>query len=415
MSGRSAVPLLARRFLASRQSDRFLGMIAWVSVLGTSLGVLALTVVTSVINGFQGELSRVITGMNGDVVLYSRGEAISDPDRVEQKIRAALPNTVGITRSFIAELMASGPSGVAGVVLEGADLGSVRQVTLLADRVVEGRLPRGAGEYAIGASLAERLGLKLGSEFRLIAPFAGDVLESESGAVADQAAAPKAVDGKVTGIVRMGMHEYDSKFVFAPISAVQKLLELPGRATSFKIKLEPGADARVAADRLTDNFGYPFRAKSWSQLNQNLFYAIQLEKVVISIILTIIVIVAAFNMASTLMMMIHDKAKEISILKAIGLRPGQGFRLFCLIGMGIGVLGTVVGLAGGLALNWVLARTRLIELPPGVYHIGFLPVMVNWTEVAMIAAAAMLIAFAATVYPAYKVSTRSPLDGIRYE
>jgi lipoprotein-releasing system permease protein len=240
----------------------------------------------------------------------------------------------------------------------------------------------------------------------LIIPFAG-----EDGAEGT----PKVIKGTVVGIVKMGMYEYDSKFVFATLSAVQNYLGEAGKVTTFRLKLNSGADTRVASDRLADTFGYPFRAKDWGQLNKNLFYAIKLEKAVIAIILTVIVIVAAFNVVSTLMMMIHDKTKEIAILKAMGFKPSQSFQLFCLVGMGIGAIGTAVGVGLGMAVNWVIAHTHLIDLPPDIYYIGFLPVVVNWHEVAIIAGLALVITFFATLYPAFKVSTRSPLDGLRWE
>lgn len=401
----SAVPILARRFLLSKVSDGFLSFIAWVSVVGVALGVLALTVVTSVINGFEGELTRVITGMNGDVVLYSRGDPVTDPAAVEAKIRRVLPDAQAITRSFVAELMVSGPSGVAGGILEGIEESTLGQVTAIPQRVVSGRMPQAEGEVAITSALADRIGAEEGGEVRLILPFTG-----ESGAEE-----PRVVKTKVVGKVHMGMYEYDSKFLFATLPTVQAFLGQPGKVTSFNIRLMPRADARQASDRLSDHFGYPFRAKDWMQMNKNLFYAIKLEKAVIAIILTVIVIVAAFNVVSTLMMMIHDKTKEIAILKAMGFRSAQSFGLFSLIGVGMGFVGTVFGVLIGLALGWVLAKTRLIQLPADVYYIGFLPVVVNWREIALIACAALLISFAATIYPGWQVSRRSPLDGLRYE
>lgn len=401
-----AVGLLARRFLLSKTSDGFISLIAWVSVIGVALGVLALTVVTSVINGFEGELTQVITGMNGDVILYSRADPVQDSGTVEAKVRRVLPETRAITQSFVTEIMAGGPHAVAGAVFEGIDRDTASRVTLIEKRVVQGALPTKASEVALGSALAEKIGAKPGDEIRLILPFSGEDSESAS---------PKVVKASVTGIVRMGMYEYDSKFIFGTLEGVQAILNQPGKVTTFKIRLADGADSRRASDRLGEAFGFPFRAKDWAQLNKNLFYAIRLEKAVIGIILAVIVIVAAFNVVSTLMMMIHDKTKEISILKAMGLRPGQSFGLFCLIGLGMGLVGTAFGVGIGLAINWLLRETRWINLPADIYYISFLPVVVRWEEVGMIAVVAVGIAFLATLYPGWKVMRRSPLDGLRYE
>lgn len=407
MAGTALVPALARRFLLSKSSDGFLSFIAWVSVVGVALGVLALTVVTSTINGFEGELTRVISGTNGDVILYTRGEPVAEPEQMENKIHQIVPEVQAITATFTTELMASGASGVAGAVLEGVDLHTLGDVTTIPKSLKAGRMPEAGGEVVLGDSLADRIGAREGSEIRLIVPFTE---ESEAGA-----STPKAVKAKVVGVVHMGLYEYDSKFVYAPIDDVQQLMNQPGRVTTFKMKLKSGADSRSASDRLADQFGYPFRAKDWMQMNKNIFYAIRLEKAVIAIILTAIVIVAAFNVVSTLMMMIHDKSREIAILKAMGFRPGQGFRLFCLIGAGMGFVGTAFGVGLGLAVNWLIDRTHLIQLPPDIYYISFLPVVLRWREIALIAASAMLISFVATLFPAYKVSRRPPLEGLRYE
>ncbi|MCM2322275.1 MAG: FtsX-like permease family protein [Oligoflexia bacterium] len=415
----SAVWLLARRFLLSRSSDGFLSFIAWVSVVGVALGVLALTVVTSVVNGFEGELTKIISGLNGDVILYSRNEAVSEPELIEQKIRRILPEATAVTRSFVTELMVAGPHGVGGAVLEGVELQTLGEVTVVPRRVTAGLLPERPNEVALGASLADRIGASVGSEIRLILPLAEETAKGGS-KTSDRdlelrMAAPRSVKALVVGVVKMGMYEYDSKYVFGTLAGVQDFLGQPGKVTTFKLKLKSGADSRVASNRLTENFGYPFRSKDWAQLNKNLFYAIKLEKVVIAIILTVIVIVAAFNVVSTLMMMIHDKTKEIAILKAMGFRPGQSFRLFCLVGFGMGLVGTVVGMSLGLGVSWLLHQTRWINLPSEIYYIGYLPVVVRWSEVGLIGVIALVIAFVAAAYPGWKVARRSPLDGLRYE
>ncbi|MEO5970546.1 MAG: FtsX-like permease family protein [Bdellovibrionia bacterium] len=400
----SIEPTLARRFLLSKFNDGFLSYISMVSVVGVMLGVTALTVVTSVINGFEGELSRVITGMNGEVLLYSRNEPVKDPAQIIEEIKRTAPQVAQVSPSFVAELMASGSAGVSGAILQGFDPESVGRVTTIPTSLAAGRLPTVDGEVALGSAIAEKLGASEGSEIRLIAPFAGGVNS-----------APKILKATVVGIIRLGMYDYDSKFIFMTLPAVQKFLDQAGKVTTFHLKLVAGADSRGVSDRLTENFGYPFRSKDWGQLNKNLFYAIRLEKVVIAIILTVIVIVAAFNVVSTLMMMIHDKTKEIAILKAMGFRPWQSFRLFCLIGVGIGAVGIFFGILLGLGLGWLLEKTHWIDLPPDIYYIGFLSVIVRWKEIALIAWVALVVSFLATLYPSWKVARKSPLDGLRYE
>ncbi len=399
--------LLARKFLLSKNSDAFISLIAWVSVIGVALGVLALTMVTSVINGFEGELQRVITGMNGDLVLYSRAEPFTDVDRVERKVRQVVPGVAATSPSLVMELMVAGPESVAGAVIEGFDWEQASRVTDVPRRLISGKVPEEGGEVlqvAIGDALAGRIGAKVGDSVRIVIPFSSGDLDSGSSS--------KVVPAQVTGIVKMGMFEYDSKFVFAPLKRLGEVLGARGQVTSLKIRLENPARSRWASDRLAESFGYPFRAKDWGQLNRNLFYAIQLEKIVISIILMAIVLVAAFNVVSTLMMMMHDKTREISILKAMGLSSAESFRLFVWIGGGIGVVGASAGSLLGLMGNQILARSRWIELPADIYYIGFLPVVTRWSEMTWIVLGALGISLLATLYPAVRVARRSPLEGI---
>ena len=399
------IPTLAKRFLLSKTSDGFLSFISLVSIFGVALGVMSLTLVTSVINGFEGELTRVITGMNGDVLLYTRGELFQSPTEIISQIREKLPQVRAVSPSFVTEVMSSHEQVVAGAVLQGIDLQSIGEATEIPRRLIQGSLPRAPGEVAIGSSLAERLGISVHSSFKLMIPYAGGELQS----------APRLMDARVVGIIKMGMFEYDSKFIYAPLDFVQQFLEQPGRVTTFHIALEKGSSAREASDQLTHLFGYPFRAKDWTQMNRNLFYAIALEKVVIAIILTVIIIVAAFNVVSTLMMMIHDKGKEMAILKAMGLKPSQSFGLFCWIGLGIGLVGTLLGVVLGLALGQLLEYTQLIRIPADVYYIGFLPVVFVWSEIGYIVIVALVISFLATLYPAWQIMRKSPLEGLRYE
>ena len=417
----SAVPLLARRFVLSKASDGFLSLITWVSIVGVALGVMSLTVVTSVINGFEGELARVITGLNGDVNLYSRDLPVKEPIAIEAKIRRIVPSVLEITHALVSPLMVSGPHGAAGAIIEGVDLETFGKVTTIQQHVMAGRFPQEMAppglsgdqmvEVALGSALADRIGAKVGEEIRVLVPSAG----AQGAGGASTEIAPKSVKAKVVGLVKMGMYEYDSKFLFLTLAGAQATLGVPGQVTSFKLKLPPETDGAAAAVALSDSFGYPFRAKDWAQINKNLFIAIKLQKVVIAIILTVIVLVSAFNVVSTLMMMIHDKTKEIAILKAMGFRKSQSFRLFVSIGMAMGVVGALSGVALGLGLAWVIRATRLIELPSDIYYIGFLPVVVRWSEIALIGGATLVIAFLATLYPAWRVARSKVLDGLRYE
>lgn len=406
---------IAKRFLFSKNSDQFLSFITWISIAGVSLGVLALVVVTAATAGFENELSRVISGMNGDIILYSRGSPVRDPEQTISKIRKVVPEVKAVTPSLVSQMMVSGPLGSKGAVLEGVDLSSVGKVTHLLDRIVEGKMAESEDEVVLGKDLAERLGVKVGDAVRLIVPDLDEGDFDLPQGTSPRYSAPRVETFTVSGISHLGLYRYDSKFVFSSIQTVQKFLKQPGKATTFKIKLGSDADPYPRVYRLTENFGYPFKAKAWSQMNRNLFYAIQLEKTVILIVLAAIVIVAAFNIVSTLMMMIHDKTQEVAILKAMGFRRHQSFGLFCAIGFGIGIVGAGTGVLLGLLVAWGIAKTQWIQLPAEIYYLGHLPILVRWQEVAGVAGFAILVAFLAAVYPAWQVSRKSPLEGLRHD
>jgi len=353
----------------------------------------------------------VITGLQSDVILYTHSTPVDGADAIEQKIKEVVPEARAIGRSFNSLLMAGGPNGVVGAVLEGFEPETFGLVTDVPKRVIEGVLPQANGEFAIGASLALKLGAKVGSTIRLIAPFGAD--KETKGAASTDSSEAKYMDGKVVGIVKVGMYQYDSKFVFAPIQTVQEFYGQPGRVTSFKIRLKDLSQSRAVAKRLGEAIGYPFRAKDWSMLNQNLFVAIELEKVVIALLLTAIILVAAFNMLSTLMMLMHDKTREISILKAMGFSRTRMFKLFVLIGLGIGGVGVIGGTLLGLGANTILDHTQFVKLPNDIYYIDYLPVTYRWAEIGTIGAFAIIICLVAAVLPAIQVARRSAIEGIR--
>ena len=408
-------PMIAWMILASKRSDGFLSQVAGISIFGVALGVMALIVVTSVINGFEGELGRVISGMNGDLLVYTRGEPLENGEEFASKLKKAAPEIQATTLSFVTELMIAGPSSVAGGILEGVDPPTVSAVTDVDKKLVEGRMPISPGEVAIPRVLADRIGVNLDGEVKLILPFAGVRAETADASEPITDVAPRMEKAKVVGIFQIGFYDYDSKYVIATLEGVRGFVQYPGRVTTIRARLNAGASPRKIADRLSEQFGYPLRVKDWTQLNRNLFYAIELEKVVIAIILTTIVLVAAFNVVGTLMMMIHDKSKEIAILKAMGYRSGQAFRLFALAGLGIGSVGSIAGVGLGLLGCWLVTRLTFFKLPAEIYFISYLPVVIRPREVAALALLALLISLLATLYPAYKVARAAPSEGLRHE
>ncbi len=403
---------IAVRFLLSKSRGNFLSFITIISIVGVSVGVLALLVVTSVVNGFENELTHVITGTQGDVLFYTRASPIRDREALEKKIREFAPGIESMTGSFVSEVMFHGPDGVAGGVLEGVDLRSWSSVLSVGERLSEGSaLPENEGEILLGSALSEKLGVKVGDAIRVIIPFSSMEEDEDQGF-----GAPRVQDFKLVGIVHLGMYDYDSKYAYAPLASVQRLVygEDQDFITSFRIKLKKPSTAQAVGAELSQHFGFPYRVRDWSQLNRNLLYAIKLEKAVIAVLLTAIMIVAAFNVISALLMMVYEKEKEISILRVLGVRRRDHFYLFALIGSALGLAGTVVGVILGIFATLFLRYNRFIKLPAEVYHLEYLPVIIRWTEWCAIGVMAFVICFLATVGPAARIARRNPVEGLRW-
>jgi lipoprotein-releasing system permease protein len=403
---------IATRFLLNKSRGNFLSFITGVSIVGVCVGVLALLVVTSVVNGFQTELTRVITGTQGDVLFYSRGSPIRDQAELERKIKEFAPSVTAMTGSFISEVMFNGPNGVAGGVIEGFDANTFSSVVSVESRLEKDSvMPQNDGEIVLGSALAERMGVVRDDSVRVIVPFSGAEEEDSRGF-----GSPRVQDFKVVGIVHLGMYDYDSKYAYAPIGSVQQLVfnEPKNYITSFRMKLDDSEKAPAVASELALHFGFPYRIRDWSALNKNLLYAIKLEKAVISILLTAIMVVAAFNVISALLMLVYEKEKEIAILRVLGVRRRDHFYLFSYVGSFFGMMGTLLGVLMGLLCTFILRETHLIHLPADVYKLEYLPVVIRWTEWSAIALMAFVICFLATVGPAAKIAARSPVEGLRW-
>ncbi len=410
---------VAIRFLTSKKTDdvsphtHFLSFVTLVSVICVCVGVLALLLVTSVVNGFEKELTQIISGTQGDVIFYSRGSPIKDREVLERKVREFTPNFEAITGSFVSEVMYHGPNGVSGGIIEGIDPITWGSVTSVERHLVKGgTFPVEEGQIAVGDSLAEKLGVKVGDAIRVILPFSG--YEGDTGF-----GSPRVQDFQITGLLHLGMHDYDSKYAYALLPSVQRLVfgeSTQGKdfITSFRLKLTDSNLAPESAAELAKHFGFPYRVKDWGQLNKNLLYAIQLEKGVIAALLTAIMIVAAFNVISALLMLVYEKEKEIAILRVLGMRMRDQFFLFSWVGSFFGLLGTAAGVIMGLVCVLILSKTHLIQLPAEIYHLEYLPVVIRFTEWCAIALMAFVICFLATVVPAAKIARRSPVEGLKW-
>ena len=408
---------LARRYLASRKGGRFLSFITWVSLGGVTVGVTALIVVIGVMTGMQNELREKIMGSYPHVMVRQAGASlqIEDWQRVVEKVEAvdgvvsASPvgfTRVGILRSDYAEVLE-----VFGVDRDREGI----PVTAMEDSLRSGhhsleRAPGGLTPVVLGIGLATRMSLLEGDTVTVI-PFENLGLSPNGDLV------PRYEEWVVSGIFSTGHYDFDHRNGYASLRDVQDLLDLDEGTAAFVGARtdDPWTADAVAASVQEALGGWPYVVDPWTRTNRQLFSALKLEKLAMGIIVSLIVFVAAFNIVSTLVMVVVNRTKEIGILKAMGLTRKDTLRAFMLQGLWIGVIGTAAGLVLGLVLAVLIERYGLIPIPPDVYFVDRLPVSLSPWDVVWIAGVALLISALATVYPARQASGLEPVEAIRHE
>lgn len=401
------VAILAKRFLTGKKRNTFISFISGVSLFGVCLGVAALAVVMSVMEGFESELRSVITGTHSHIALYSSKQIIPNPYELEQRIRKAEPEIEAVSPYIFSEVMLAHKSRVVGSMVEGIQENTLRQTTQVARHLSQGEFPRSGHEptVVLGAVVADKLSAKIGDTISVISPF------FDKGTLQ-----PRSKRFQVSGLLHTGMYEYDSKYSMITMEEASQFFRLPeGSASAFKIKTKDPEKSYLISKKLKKELGYPYVARDWTELNKNLLYAIKLQKAVIFLVLTAIIVVAAFNIMSTLVMMMSEKKREMSILKAMGMARKQSAAIFISVGSIIGGAGAVAGIALGLLLSQILAHTSFIDLPPDIYFFSYLPVDVRPITLVIVGGCAMVVALLATIYPAYRVAVESPVEGLRYE
>lgn len=407
---------VARRYLASRRGARLLSLITLIAIGGVFVGVMALVVVTAVMTGLQNDLREKILGTNphiwvtpyGEALRMDRWQPIAEQVRNVQGVNAAAPfvhTEVGLrNRAGHAEF----------AVLRGVDADVPGEpITDVVKRIRAGELQldstqSGFPPLLLGEDLANRFGLFPGDVVDLIS-LAGARVSPVGGLI------PNLEKFEVAGRFRTGMYEYDNKFMYTSLAAAQELTGLGAAVSGLEIRVADPMNAAALAATLDDRLGYPYHAQDWIQMNAQLFSALKLEKLALGLILLLIVIVAAFNIVSTLVMVVTDKTREIGILKSMGLSSREVQRIFLLQGVVIGVVGTALGAAAGLFLVFLLDRYQFIEIPGDIYFIDRLPVAFDLGDFATILGLSILISFLATLYPARQAAKLLPVEAIRHD
>jgi len=403
---------IAGRYLRRRRQSGFITLLTGISIGGVALGVTALLTVLAVMNGFEQEIQTRIAGTDAHVVLLSDGPyGIMNSSALIERLRGA-PGVLGFAPFTYSKAMAFHEGVTEGLVVKGVELPAERLVTTIGAHITPplDSIPTGgAGVHpgiVLGSDLAERLGARPGDTL---------VLGSLSGAAHSALGfAPKLRTFEVVGVFRSGLYTYDSSLGFTSVAAAQDFFGMGGAVTGIEVRLADMFAAPAVADSLIRRLNEPgIRANNWIDLNRNLFTWMKLEKVVMFVILALIVLVAAFNIVSTLFMVVLEKRKDIGVLKSLGAPSSLILRIFLVEGLLIGGLGTLLGAVLGGGLIFVLQRFPFVRLPGEVYFIERLPVRPEPGDFAAVILAAFLLCLAAALYPAWQAARLDPVDAIR--
>jgi len=409
------------RYLKAKRKQTFISIITVISIAGVMVGVMALIVVLAVMSGFENTLKEKILGTQAHLNLLKASQEGMDQ---YQEVTKRVEETKGVVSAapfIISQVMLSSESNVFGVVLKGIDPERVGRVTELAHNLKAGRLEdlKGGKEgdlpgIILGVELAKHLSVSLNDSIQVISPL---------GTVTPMGMMPKMKRFRVKGIFYSGMYEFDNTMAYVSLESAQKFFSMGDRVTGIEIKTNDIYKVKEIGQEIRRKMGFPFWTKDWMEMNRNLFSALRLEKIAMFIILVLIVLVAAFNIISTLIMVVMEKHKDIAILKSMGASSSSILKIFTIEGGVIGVVGTILGTILGLAAAFNLEKiTDFVEhlfgfkiLSSDVYYIDKLPSQVNPLDVFLIVLTAVLISLLATLYPAWRASKLDPAEALRYE
>ena len=406
---------VAGRYLRARRGERFVSVIAGFSLVGIALGVATLIIVMSVMGGFQTDLLNRILGFNGHLGVYATAGRLQDYDADAAKIRS-VPGVVSAVPVIDGQVLLSGPRGQSsGGLVRGIEPKQFGEMSAV--KIPAGSLADFGGEdaIAIGTGLAGKFGLGVGDELTLVSP---------QGAATAFGTIPRVRAYKIVAIFSVGMNEYDTAYVFLPLQAAQIFFQSPSAVSQIEVRVDdPDRVRQIGREIGTVLAGLPLRIVDWQQNNNSFFAAVKVEQNVMFLILTLIILVAAFNVISSLIMMVKDKTRDIAVLRTIGAGRGAILRIFLMCGASVGVTGTFVGVVIGVlfCLNiqslqgWVEAVTGARVFNPEVYYLAHLPARLDVSEVTQVVVMALALSLLATIYPSWRAARTDPVEALRHE
>lgn len=407
--------MMALRYLRARKREGFVSVITWFSLLGIAIGVATLIIVMSVMNGFRAELLDRILGLNGHLNVYASVGAMADYDAQADKVRV-VDGVMSATPLIEGQVMATHSGQARGVVLRGIQPEDIAARDMIAGNIKAGSLDEfGADDtIIIGTEMARRLGVHVGDRLTIVSP---------KGQPTAFGTVPRMRAFRVVGTFAIGMFEYDSSFAFIPLHAAQVYFQMPDRVSNLEIFLDDPDNATEVGLKIREVLGGQPRIYDWQKSNASFFNAIQVERNVMFLILTLIILVAAFNIISSLIMLVKDKGRDIAILRTMGATRGSIMRVFFIAGASIGVIGTFSGFVLGLwfSLNiegirqWIQSVTGTELFAAEIYFLSQLPAKVDPMEVLATVLMGLGLSFLATLYPSWRAARLDPAEALRYE
>ncbi|HXF04871.1 MAG TPA: ABC transporter permease [Blastocatellia bacterium] len=404
--------MIALRYLTARRKQAVIAVISLIAIIGIAAGVAVLIIALALVNGFDQDIqSKLLAGTAHLNLLRKDGQGMENYPQLIEKVRR-VPGVRAAAPTSYHNVFISGYGSAMGLILKGVDVTAPREANEVWHTLVEGRVEDVSASdgqvpgIILGKTVAKELGVKVGDILTVISP---------EGRLTPLGLSPRMGRLRIVGLFHSGLYEYDSSWGYVSFDTLREVIGIEHPVTVIQMKVEDIYAVKEIARRVLDAVGADYTTTDWQELNQPVFAALQIQRLVVVVILTLMVLIAALNIITTLVMMVVEKTKDISILMAMGARPVTIQRIFMLQGVLLGVIGTALGLVLGVAASSLADRYHVIRLPETIFSISYAPFKLRLSDAVLVSIIAIGISLVATIYPARSAARLNPVEGLRYE